>query len=230
MDLVMEQWKYIYNRCFRYATGMSRYNEDAAYKSIILCNTRSKKRVFVNADLSRDSFRIVGHSTLICFDTKIQLEVICSLFGIGSIIGIRDKPPSTKEKMTSIHDNSSLNFVVANKEADPNPTYKTERSGIEFISTIDKFDNVTLKIRPCYNKIAYQSPLQRDNYSFMMINTVSPLNINGESNAMMRRFFLYGPEKHVYQVVTVTCTCVIAKRKFPKLQEHILADLNVDEV
>jgi hypothetical protein len=63
----------------------------------------------------------------------------------------------------------------------------------------------------------------------MMINAVTPLNINGESNAMIRHFFLYGKEKQLYQVVTVTSTGVIAKWKRPKEPEHIMTDMDIDE-
>jgi hypothetical protein len=115
---------------------MSRFSNDTEFESIILCKTRSRKRVFLNADLSGDSYRIVGHSTLIRFDVKQQLQVISSIFGVGSIIGIRDKQPSLKEKNANIRENSSLNVIVANKDIDHNPTYKTERSRIDFTSTI----------------------------------------------------------------------------------------------
>jgi hypothetical protein len=64
----------------------------------------------------------------------------------------------------------------------------------------------------------------------MMINTVSPRNTNSECNPMIRRFSVCGKEKHLYQVVTVTSTGVVAKRKFPKEPVHIMTNMNVEEV
>jgi hypothetical protein len=199
LNIDMEQWNYIIDRC----------NNNTTIKQK---NVKCKQKMVVHDDLYREQFRDNGQRVHITFDNLNYISCFNALFGDTVTIGCRNKKPAVGTRIpTNVQ--SPLNVIRQ----------------IEFKSTINSFHHVFLNIYILYTKFIHIPPNVRIDYIKAAVNNekvyhhgdindandMTTMNANNiSSNVLIGA--QYSENHEVYVITGIVSNNIIIQRMYPR--------------
>ena len=144
LSIEFEQWLYIYNHSWNNAT-LDRIRQSKT------------KMMTTYKNLSRESFESLSSGVHFRFETKRHLLSFTNIFGMTTV-GVRSKKPPVGRN-ESITSGTMINIIQGRTTRELPFKKNTERNGIDFSFTFDKFKFVTLVISVRYSGLLYKPTL-----------------------------------------------------------------------